>query len=94
VKAHGYSAADLVIFSTEFGGTAPSFSQSNFTGQLAVVSPATDTFTVTNAATAVNTSSTGSGSVRKITAQSIPSRRDRVVRGRRPGRAGGLSGIL
>lgn len=73
VKAHGFSAADLIIFSTEYGGTAPSFSQSNFTGQLAVVSPATDSFSVTNAATAVNTSSTGSGLVRKITAQSIPS---------------------
>lgn len=71
-KAHGYSAADPVVFSTEYGGTAPSFSQSNFTGVLSVVSPSTDTFTVTNAATAVNTSSTGSGMVRKITQQSIP----------------------
>lgn len=71
-KAHGYSAADSVIFSTEYGGAAPSFSQSNFTGILAVVSPATDTFTATNSATAVNTSSTGSGLVRKITQQSIP----------------------
>lgn len=72
-KAHGYSAADLIIFSTEYGGTAPSFSASNFTGQLAVVSPATDSFSVTNAATAVNTSSTGSGMVRKISPQSVPS---------------------
>ncbi len=70
-KAHGYSAADLVIFATEFGGTAPSFSQSNFTGQLAVVSPATDSFSVTNSATAVNTSSTGSGMVRKLVKQTI-----------------------
>lgn len=73
VKAHGYSAADPIIFSTEYGGTAPTFSQSNFTGVLSVVSPATDTFTVTNSATAVNTSSTGSGMVRKIVQQSIPS---------------------
>lgn len=73
VKAHGYSAADPIIFSTEYGGTAPSFSQSNFTGVLNVVSPATDSFSVTNAATAVNTSSTGSGMVRKIVQQSIPS---------------------
>lgn len=72
VKAHGYSAADKVIFSTEYGGTAPTFSQSNFTGQLAVVSPASDSFSVTNGGTAVNTSSTGSGSVRKIVPQSIP----------------------
>ena len=61
-----------MVFSTEYGGTAPSFSQSNFTGVLAVVSPATDTFTVTNASTAVNTSSTGSGMVRKIVQQVIP----------------------
>lgn len=73
VKAHGYSAADPVIFSTEYGGTAPTFSASNFTGVLLVVSPATDSFSVTNAATAVNTSSTGSGMVRKIVQQSIPS---------------------
>jgi len=73
VKGHGYSAADPIVFSTEFGGTAPSFSQSNFTGVLAVVSPATDSFSVTNASTAVNTSSTGSGMVRKILQQSIPS---------------------
>lgn len=73
VKAHGYSAADPVIFSTEYGGTAPSFSASNFTGVLNVVSPATDSFSVTNSATAVNTSSTGSGMVRKIVQQSIPS---------------------
>jgi hypothetical protein len=71
VKAHGYAAADPIIFSTEYGGTAPSFSQSNFTGVLNVVSPATDSFSVTNAATAVNTSSTGSGMVRKITQQPI-----------------------
>jgi hypothetical protein len=69
-KAHGYSAADSVIFSTEYGGTAPSFSQGNFTGVLSVnSSPATDTFTVNQSATSVNTSSTGDGMVRKITQQ-------------------------
>lgn len=73
VKAHGYSAADPIIFGTEYGGTAPSFSQSNFTGVLLVVSPATDSFSVTNSAVAVNTSSTGSGMVRKIVQQSLPS---------------------
>ena len=72
-KAHGYSVADPVIFSTEYGGTAPTFSQSNFTGVLNVVSPTTDTFTVTNAGTAVNTSSTGDGMIRKIVQQSLPS---------------------
>jgi hypothetical protein len=71
--AHGYSAADPVIWSNEYGGTVPSFSQSNFTGVLSVVSPATDTVTVTNAATAVNTSTTGNGMVRKIVQQAISS---------------------
>ena len=69
--AHGFSAADLVEYTTEYGGTSPSFSQSNLTGVLAVVSPTTDTFTVTNAATAVNMSATGNGMVRKLTKQTI-----------------------
>lgn len=71
--AHGYSAADNVVYSTEFGGALPTFSASNLTGLLAVVSPTTDTFTVTNGGTAVNTSSTGSGSMRKVVPQSVPS---------------------
>ena len=71
--AHGYSAADPVVVSAKLGGTIPSFSQSNLTGVLAVVSPATDTFTVTNGGTAVNTSSTGDFAVRKILSQSVPS---------------------
>lgn len=70
-KAHGFSAADPVVYTNKYGGTAPTFSQSNLTGVLAVVSPSTDTFTVTNAATAVNTSATGSGMVRKIVQQPI-----------------------
>ena len=70
--AHGFSAADPVVYTAKYGGTVPSFSQSNLTGVLAVVSPSTDTFTVTNAATAVNTSSSGNGNVRKIVQQSIP----------------------
>lgn len=72
-KAHGYSAADNVAWTIEYGGTNPLFSASNFTGILTVASPSTDTFTVTNAATAVNTSATGSGMVRKLVAQSIAS---------------------
>ena len=71
--AHGYSVGDPVVFSTEYGGVIPTFSQSNFTGTLILAHAATDTFDVTNAATAVNTSSTGNGMVRKIVQQSIPS---------------------
>lgn len=72
MKANGLTVADTVVFSTEYGGTAPSFSQSNFTGLLAVAHQATDTLDVTNAATAVNTSSTGSGMVRKVGSQAVP----------------------
>jgi hypothetical protein len=70
-KAHGYSVADTVRWSIEYGGTNPTFSASNFTGPLAVATASTDTFTVTNAAVAVNTSATGSGLVRKVVPQSI-----------------------
>lgn len=70
-KANGYTVGDTVVFSTEYGGTAPSFSASNFTGLLAVAHQATDTLDVTNAATAVNTSSTGSGMIRKVGSQVI-----------------------
>ena len=69
--AHGFGAADLVEWTSEYGGTLPTFSQSNFTGPLTVVSPTTDTFTVTNGATAVNTSGTGNGMVRKMVSQPI-----------------------
>jgi hypothetical protein len=72
-KGHGYSANDTFVFSTEFGGTAPSFSQSNFTGLLTVVSPSGDTFTSNNGSTALTTSSTGSGMVRKGASQPITS---------------------
>lgn len=72
-KAHGYSAGDNVEWTIEYGGTNPTFSASNFTGILTVTSPSTDTFSVTNAAAAVNTSATGSGMVRKLVAQSIAS---------------------
>jgi hypothetical protein len=74
--AHGYSANDPVAFTTKFGGTIPTFSASNFTnnaGTLLVVSPATDSFSTTNAAAAVNTSSTGNGAIRKLLVQAIAS---------------------
>jgi hypothetical protein len=69
--AHGYSVADIVQWSIEYGGVNPTFSASSFSGNLAVATAATDTFTVTNASTAVNTSATGNGMVRKIAAQAV-----------------------
>jgi hypothetical protein len=68
---HGYSSGDAVIFSTEYGGVMPTFSQGNLSGLLLVTNPLTDTFSVTNAGTAVNTSGSGNGMVRKLIRQQI-----------------------
>lgn len=66
-KANGYANGDSFVFSTEYGGTAPSFSSGNYTGILTVAGAATDSLNVTG----VNTSSTGSGMVRKVGSQAI-----------------------
>lgn len=68
-KAHGYSNGDNFVFTTEYGGTAPTFSAGNYTGLQTVAGASTDTFNVTG----VNTSATGNGNVRKVASQSIPS---------------------
>jgi hypothetical protein len=68
---HGYLTGDSVQFTIEYGGVIPTFSQGNFTGVLTVANPLADTFTVTNGATVVNTSTSGNGMVRKIIAQNI-----------------------
>jgi len=71
--AHGFAVNDPVVWSTEFGGTTPTFSQGTFTGILTVTAPVTaDGYTLTNGGVVVNASGTGSGSVRKIVQQSIP----------------------
>lgn len=72
-KAHGILVNDSLIYTTEYGGTSPTFSQSNLTGTLVAAHVTTDTLDVTNSSTQVNTSSTGSGMIRKITPQSIVS---------------------
>lgn len=69
--AHGYTNGDTVVITAKFGGTLPTFLQSNFTGPLTVANATTDTFTVTNGGTAVNTSSTGDILVRKVSSQSV-----------------------
>jgi len=73
VPSHGFTAGDTIATVTEFGGAYPAFSQSNFSGLLTVVGPTTDTFTVTNAGVAVNTSSTGSALLRKVVPQTVSS---------------------
>ena len=65
-KANGYSNGDPVVYSIEYGGTAPTGLTPGNTIQT-VAGAATDTFNI-----GVNTSSTGSGNVRKIVQQSIP----------------------
>ena len=72
--AHSMVAGNSFVFNTEYGGTAPVFSASNFTGILTVTAPVTaDDFTVTNGVTAVNTSASGDGLIRRVTPQAIPS---------------------
>jgi hypothetical protein len=71
--AHGLSVGNSCVFSTEYGGTAPSFSASNFTGLLVVAHAATNTFDVTNATVPVNTSSVGNGSIRQVLPATIGS---------------------
>jgi hypothetical protein len=69
--AHGYSNADRVIFTAEFGGTLP-------TGISAatvyfVISAATDTFSVstTSGGSAVDITATGNGCIRKVVRYTI-----------------------
>lgn len=73
--AHGFAASTPVVFSTVFGGTAPTSSGGALGSNNVslVVSPTTDTFTLTTGGTAVNTTTTGNGMVRQIVQQSVPS---------------------
>lgn len=78
VKGHGYSSNDPVVLTAEYGGTLPSLSTGVFTGYTVnfVATPATDTVnldTTTGPATPVVTTSSGSGMMRKIVQQSLPS---------------------
>jgi hypothetical protein len=65
--AHGYSNGDQVVVSTEYGGALPTTGGS-WSGLLTVAGATTDTFNV-----GVNSTSSGSGLVRKVTPQSVPS---------------------
>ena len=65
-KAHGYANGNSVVYSVEYGGTAPTGLTPGNTIQT-VAGATTDTFNVS-----VNTSSTGSGMVRQILQQVVP----------------------
>jgi len=68
--AHGYANGDPVVLATEFGGTLPTGGGTwNNTTVYTVAGAATDTFNVAQNATTAS----GSGMVRKIVQQSIPS---------------------
>lgn len=68
---HNYLNGDTVYYSTEYGGTPPTFLQGNLTGPLTVANSLPDTFTVTNAGTVVNTATSGDGTFRKAASQQI-----------------------
>lgn len=68
--AHGYANGDPVVLATEFGGTLPTGGGTwNNTTVYTVAGVTTDTFNVSQNATTAS----GSGMVRKIVQQSIPS---------------------
>lgn len=78
VKANGYASNDPIVFTAEYGGTLPTMSTGIFTGYTVnfVATPATDQInvdTTTGPATPIVLTSSGSGMVRKIVQQSIPS---------------------
>jgi hypothetical protein len=78
VKGNGFVSNDPVVLTVEYGGTFPTLSTGTFTGYTInfVATPATDTVnldTTTGPATPVVTTSSGSGMIRKIVQQSIPS---------------------
>lgn len=66
-KGSAYTNGDSVVFSVEYGGTAPSGITPGDTIQT-VAGASGDTFNI-----GLNTTTTGSGMIRKITQQSIPS---------------------
>jgi hypothetical protein len=76
---HMMSAGDLCVYSTEFGGTSPTFSQSNLIGLLTVAHATTNVIDVTNAGLPVNTSGTGSGMIRKVTPQKIDTVTNKLI---------------
>jgi len=78
VKANGMASNDPIVLTAEFGGTLPTLSTGTFTSYTVnfVATPATDTInidTTSGPATPVVTTSSGSGMLRKIVQQVIPS---------------------
>lgn len=76
IKSNGYTNLDPVVLTSEYGGTLPTLTAGTITGYTVnfVANDATDTVTLTQTSggSAITSSSTGSGMMRKITQQSIP----------------------
>jgi len=71
-EGHGFSNNDVVAATTKYGGAFPTLSQGSFAGLLTVQNVTTNTFTLTTSgAVALNTSSVGSGSVKKVTTVNV-----------------------
>lgn len=71
--AHGFTAGQFVVVTSEYGGTLPTLSAGSFTGVLTVAATVTtDSFTLTTSgATALNASSTGDGMLRQVAPQAM-----------------------
>ena len=71
--AHGLTAGQFVVVTSEYGGTLPTLSQGSFSGVLTVAATVTtDTFTLTTSgAVALNASSTGDGMLRQVVPQAM-----------------------
>lgn len=72
-KAHGFSNGDSIVFTNFFGGTAATFTTGSTAGVCTASGVTTDTFfALSSGGIAINFASTGDGSVRKISQQSVP----------------------
>jgi len=77
--AHGYSNGDSVVVTAEYGGTLPTTGGS-WSGLLTLAGATTDTFNL-----GVNTTSTGSGLLRKVTPITVANGQAFVFTGGTPG---------
>src|SRR5260370_42601611 len=70
-EPHNYVVGDTIVFTNEYGGISPTFSQANFIGPLVVAHASSIVFDVTSLGVQVNTNFTEIGFVRKLAPQII-----------------------
>lgn len=68
---NNYGQNDTIVFTTKYGGQLPSFVSGNFSSPLTVISPTGSLFTPYLSGAGVNTSTEGSGNVRKIASLTV-----------------------